>query len=87
MLVRVLRAMVTFCEGMIGVSHKHKCEECGRVWRHTPLASWSEAQHMSEHLCPNCGAMEKSIYIGAEEPRDAERGIVSVPMPAWRGEE
>lgn len=53
-------------------THKHKCPECGCVWRH-PDRSRHEA-----HYCPDCGRYENLKYYGPEEPGDKERGIRAV---------
>lgn len=32
--------------------HAHRCDDCGKVWRHTSEAQGCEVSHM----CPQCGS-------------------------------
>lgn len=41
--------------------HRHKCAECGRVWRHKDGADYHA------HFCPSCGEYEDVVYQPGEE--------------------
>jgi hypothetical protein len=45
-------------------THKHKCEQCGFVWRHSNECAGS----VQSHVCAVCTHVERWWYEGPEEP-------------------
>lgn len=75
------RTILTELPGM--VTHKHKCDECGFVWRHSD----SCAGDLHAHLCPVCGVKQYFRYEGLDEPivhPDDQEGILKLRVEAYK---
>jgi hypothetical protein len=50
-----------------GNSHKHKCDDCGFVWRHLDIGEPGTEERDNDvcHTCP-CGSKQFGRYRGAE---------------------
>lgn len=44
-------------------THKHKCNHCGYIWRHTEACAGDK----EAHTCDKCGEAEYLRYRGPEE--------------------
>jgi hypothetical protein len=43
--------------------HKHKCDDCGTVWKHgDELLLASHEQFVEGHTCPKCGSEQRMKF-------------------------
>lgn len=54
--------------------HKHKCKDCGIVWKHDDSLQYggcTRAEFKLAHDCPKCGRNERQKYFNDNDDVDA----------------